>query len=453
MESIIGEGDKKPTGWLSGLFKPVSMYQLVAFRFAFGVAMAFWAIFMILSGSIHTLFIEPEFYFSYPGFDWLKPMSAIGMYACFIALLASALMIAAGWYYRLSSFVFTLLFAYITLIDRSNYISYYYFVLLLSFMLSISPANRLFSIDHLRKPSLRVDYVPRWSILAIQIQVALVFVFAGMAKLNADWLFHGKPVNIWLTELGNKQGIVLPDYLLEGAFPIAVSWFLILFDFIIPHFLLDKKTSLGAFLMVLLIQLFALLIFPAGFFPLLTVASCVIFIPEERIHSLISRISYFLYDIFGFHGDVFTPGGAIMLQYRKKRLFPALLMIFFGLQVFLPVSLFLNWGSDRWADSAFRFSWDIRMHEKSGSVSFWLHDPQTGEDQAINLDKYLSKHQQIRMSEDPAMIRQFVNFMLVQYKDSSSATPTLNAKAVISLNGGAPQPLLNDSWEFKKVNK
>jgi hypothetical protein len=453
MESILGEEEKKSFSWLSGLFKPVSMYQLVAFRFAFGVAMSFWTIFMILSGSVHTLFIEPEFYFSYPGFEWLQPLPPVGMYLCFIALLASSLMIAAGWYYRISSLTFTLLFAYITLIDRANYISYYYFVLLLAFMLSISPANRLFSIDQLRKPTLRVDYVPKWSILAIQIQVALVFVFAGMAKLNFDWLFNGKPVNIWLSELATNQGLILPGFLLDGAFPIALSWFLILFDFIIPHFLLDKKTSWGAFLFVLVIQIFALLIFPAGFFPLLTVASCIIFIPEERIHSIISRVSYFLYDIFGFHGDVFTPGGAIMLQYRKKRLFPALLMIFFGLQVFLPVTLFLNWGSDRWADSAFRFSWDIRMHEKTGKVAFWLSNPITGEEKKVNLDEYLSKHQQSRMSEDPAMIRQFGNFMMLQYKDSSNTSPTLHAEAVISLNGGIPQPLLNDSWEFKKANK
>jgi len=453
MESQLGEGDKSSFSWLSGLFKPVSLYQLVAFRFAFGLVMSLWAIYMMLSGSVDTLFVQPDFFFSYPKLNWLQPLPTAGMYLCFVLLLITAIMIGAGWYYRFGSLLFTFLFAYITLLDKANYISYYYFVLLLAFMLSISPANRLFSIDHLRKPSLRVDYIPRWSILALQIQVALVFIFAGMAKLNTDWLFEGRPVNIWLSELSVKQGLNFPDFILEGYFPIALSWFLILFDFIIPHFLLDRKTGFGAFIVVMLIQLFALVIFPAGFFPLLTIASCVLFIPDEKIHSLISRVSYFLYDVFGFAGEVFNQGGSIMLQYRKKRLFPALLLLFFGLQILLPVALFLNWGSNRWADSAFRFSWDIRMHEKAAIINFWLTDPSTGIEKPIDLDEYLSEHQQRRMAEDPAMIQQFVNHLMTKLQDSSVSSPTINAKAVISLNGREAQPLLIDSWKYKQVSK
>jgi len=453
MESQLVEGDKGSFSWLSGLFKPVSLYQLVAIRFSFGLVMSIWSLYMILSGSVNTLFLEPDFFFSYPGLSWLEPLPPVGMYLCFVLLFISAIMMGAGWHYRISSFLFILLFAYIALIDRSNYISYYYFVLLLAFMLSISPANRLFSMDQLHNPSLRVDYVPRWSILAIQIQVALVFVFAGMAKLNADWLLEGRPVNIWISNLSMNHGLNFPDFILDGYFPIVLSWFLIVFDFMIPHFLLDKKTGYGAFLLVTLIQLFAIIIFPSGFFPLLTIASCVIFIPDEKIHSIISRVSYFLFDIFGFTSEVFNPGGSIMLQYRKKRLFPSLLLLFFGLQILLPVSLFLNWGSNRWADSAFRFSWDIRMHEKAGNINFWLTDPFSGIEKPIDLDEYLSKHQQRRMAEDPELIHQFVGHLMTKFHDSSLSSPTLNAKAVISLNGREVEPLLIDSWKYKQVNK
>ena len=433
----------------SSVFRPVTLYPLIAFRFTFGLAMAFWCLYMLLSGSVTTYFIEPNFVFSYTGFEWLKPLPDWGIYLSFVLLFFSALMISAGMFFRVSSLIFTLLFAYLVLLDRANYLSYYYFILLLSFMLMISPAHRIFSIDLVRKPELRVDFVPRWIILAIQVQVALVFVFAGMAKLNPDWLFEGRPINIWLTQIDLKYQLGLPGFLKEGALPLVLSWFLILFDFIIPHFLLDKKTGYGAYLMVVCIQLIAFLLFPTGFFPVLISAACIIFIPEERIHRVISGVSYFLYDVFSFKGEVFNPGGSILLQYRKKRLFPFLLLMFFGAQVLLPVGLFLNWGSKRWEDAAFRFSWDIRMQEKTGNIQLWVVDSITQTRRTINLNDYLMDYQQERMAEDPHMIRQFVHHLMLEKQlDSSNRDETIIASSVVSLNGKAPQTVFEESWEL-----
>ena len=93
------------------------------------------------------------------------------------------------------------------------------------------------------------------------------------------------------------------------------------------------------------------------------------------------------------------------------------------------------------------------MHEKTAAVSFWLSNPATGIEEPINLDDYLSKHQQRRMAEDPSMIRQFVAHLMSLNDDTSTTPPTINARASISLNGKEHQPLLIDSWQFKKVKK
>lgn len=428
---------------LSRVFNPVSLYPVVALRLGFGAAMGMWALYMTLSGSAFDLFIAPEFYFSYPGFEWLAPPSDFLIYSAFILIFLCSLLIFAGWYFRIASWIFTLAFAYITLLDKASYLSYYYYVLLLGFMLSISPAHRLFSIDLIRKPAIRVDHVPAWLVLAFKIQVALVFIFAGMAKLNADWLFHGMPVNIWIQELSNA-GFSFLQGLEKGITPVLIAWILIMFDFIIPHFLLDQRTSRGAFIIVVLMQLMAIFVFQAGFFPVLTAFSCLIFLPESSIHSFLSRVAYFLYDLFDFKGEVFNPGGSILLQYRKKRLFPMLLAAFFSLQILLPVTLFLNWGSSRWADSAFRFSWDIRVHEKTGNVEFLLQDDASGSSRIIAMKDYLTEHQIRVMAEDPDMIRQFAEHLLASSPENDQIR--IQANASVSLNGRPPERILQDSW-------
>jgi hypothetical protein len=437
-------GLNRARNWYSLLFQPVALDPLIAFRVAFGLALALWSVYMLFSGNVYNLFIAPDYFFTYNGFSWIKPLAAAGMYSVFVVLFISSVMIGAGWYFRISTIVFTLLFGYVSLIDQSIYLSYYYYVLLLVIMLCLSPANRLFSIDLIRKPTSRVDFIPRWGILAFQIQVALVFIFAGMAKLNADWLFQGRPMNIWLENLSLAVGLDFPRWMISGWLPVALSWFLILFDFIIPHFLLDKSTSLGAFRMVVLMQIAALIFFPAGFFPVLILFFCTVFLPAERIHRLISGISYLLYDLFQFRGEVFQPGASFMLQYRKKRVFPLVLLLFFAAQIALPISLFLSWGSGRWADTAFLFSWDIRLHEKDAQVQIWSHNPDTDLEQEIDLNKYLAPHQQRRMAESPKMIHQFIHHLRHDGLDSTaSPLKRVRAYATISLNGHDPQMLVN----------
>ena len=273
----IEQTQKKPLKeTFESLFVPVSINPLIIFRVAFGTALFIWAIGMLFSGEVFHQYIEPKFFFHYRYFQWIQPLPAVLMYLIFIILSAFAVMIALGLYFRISVFAFTLLLCYIVLIDKSSYLSYYYFMLLLLTMLLFSPAHRMFSLDILRDASLRVDYVPRWCILAFQAQIIAVFYFAGMAKLNSEWLFTGSPVNIWMDELLQYWDIQIG----VGAFSILsiiISWILILYDFLMPQFLLDKGTSTKAYGIVVIVQLFGFILFPVGYFPFLIIFSSVIF--------------------------------------------------------------------------------------------------------------------------------------------------------------------------------
>ena len=141
-------------------------------------------------GWIYDLYVKPQFFFAYPGFEWLKPLGASGMYFVFAALALSFLMVMLGLFYRVSSVAAFLLFTYVELLDRSNYLNHYYFISIVSFLLCFLPAHRFFSLDVKRKPSLKITHIPFWMTAAIKLQLGMVYFFAGVAKINYDWLFN-----------------------------------------------------------------------------------------------------------------------------------------------------------------------------------------------------------------------------------------------------------------------
>jgi hypothetical protein len=431
------------------LFQPAAIYPLVALRIAFGLSMAIWSLSMLFSGMVKKLFIDPHFFFSYRGLEWIKPLSSFGMHTIFVIIFLSAVLITIGWFYRWSAILFIGSFAYVVLIDRTNYLTYFYFVLLISIMLMLSPAHRLFSIDLIRKPALRVDYVPRWFILAFQIQIAMVFFFAGMAKLNSDWLFSGRPMAIWLYDIGSKYGLANTWVANSRILAVLFSWILIAFDFLIPHFLLDQRSSIKAFQIVVFVQLIGALLLPTGFFPVLLTLSCIVFLPVDVLHAAISRMSYFLYDIFQFKGDVFKVGSSYLLQFREKKLFPLFIFCFLAVQILLPVALFLKWGSAEWSDKAFAFSWKIGLHEKRGEIKFWACDSITGDEYLLNLNNYLTPYQQERMIDNRELILQFARHLQHLPSITSTSNPmNLRAQASISFNGRKPVCIVDKNQDL-----
>ena len=56
------------------LFKPVNSAPLIIFRIIFGALMLFGALRFIWKGWVSELYIDPQFHFTYLGFEWVKPL-------------------------------------------------------------------------------------------------------------------------------------------------------------------------------------------------------------------------------------------------------------------------------------------------------------------------------------------------------------------------------------------
>ena len=54
----------------------------------------------ILKGWVEDLYITPTYYFTYYGFDWVKPLDGSYMYLLFAVLFISSVLIMIGFLYR-----------------------------------------------------------------------------------------------------------------------------------------------------------------------------------------------------------------------------------------------------------------------------------------------------------------------------------------------------------------
>ena len=107
--------------------------------------------------------------------------------------------IALGFFYRASTLIFAT-WRYLFLLDRAYFQNHWYLICLLSFMMFLIPANRVWSLDTSKEQ--KDSSVPRWSLLILKIQLSLVYFYGAVAKLNSDW-FRRVPVDGWLASRVN----------------------------------------------------------------------------------------------------------------------------------------------------------------------------------------------------------------------------------------------------------
>ena len=126
----------------------------------------------ILNGWVYELYIQPSYFFTYLGFDWVKPFDLYGISLLFGLLLLSTIFIALGFFYRISTIVFFICFTYIELIDKTNYLNHYYFISLVAFLLMFLPANKGCSLDAYLGFTSKQEKVQAWSINILKFQNA-----------------------------------------------------------------------------------------------------------------------------------------------------------------------------------------------------------------------------------------------------------------------------------------
>ena len=171
------------------------------------------------------------------------------------------------------------------LLDKTNYLNHYYFICLIAFLLLFVPAGSAFSIDAFIKKN-RLKTVPAWCINIFKLQMGMLYFFAGIAKLNYDWLFKAMPLRLWLAP--HTDLWLIGPIMNEKVTAYVFSWAGMLFDLLIVFVLLSKKWRPFGYLSVVIFHLMTSLFFQIGMFPYVMIGITIIFFSPE-VHQRIIR--------------------------------------------------------------------------------------------------------------------------------------------------------------------
>jgi hypothetical protein len=419
---------------------------LAFFRLAFGLMMLGSIIRFAAYGWIDKLYIKPVFHFAYYGFSWVKPLGEYTYLLFFICGL-SAFFVAIGFKYRIAIIVFFLSFGYIELMDKTTYLNHYYFISVIGFILIFLPANATFSVDAWRNPKISFQKVPSWTVDILKLMLAIVYFYAGLAKLNSDWLIEAMPLKIWLPS--NMDLPLIGAYLNKSWIQYSFSWTGALYDLAIPFLLLFRRTRVFAFVMVVVFHLLTKILFPIGVFPYVMIISTMVFFESGFHQKILRAIAGFL----GINTAVFENGRAkiypINTGYRLK---VAVLGAFMVFQLLFPFRYLLYPGELFWTEEGYRFSWRVMLMEKAGYTQFTVTDSVTRKTIHINNNDFLTPFQEKQMSFQPDFMVEYARFLHDYYKSMGYNDPIVKAESYVALNGRLSQKYIDPNINLAKEN-
>jgi hypothetical protein len=412
---------------------------LAVFRICFGIMMLYGLLRFWYKGWIETTYIDSKFHFKYYGFSWVKSLGDYN-YVLFVICIISTILITIGYKYRAAMIVFFLSFTYIELIEKTIYLNHYYFVSILSFLMVFLPANATFSLDNVHSKS-NYTNIPKWTIDSLKLLLCIVYFYAGLAKLNSDWLFSALPLKIWLP---SKYDIpVIGETVLQYNWVhYAMSWGGMLYDLSIPFLLFFRKTRLIGFLLVVFFHLFTAVLFPIGMFPYIMIVSALVFFDPSTHHKIIAKIKQLIPQIQS--KKHLNPMLTIdLFPYKKKKLTLILITVFFTVQLLLPFRYLLYPSELFWSEEGYRFSWRVMLVEKIGNTSFKIQNKKTGSFFYVNNSEFLSPLQEKQMSFQADMILEYAHYLEKYFQQQGHKDIAIFAESYVSLNGRPSQMFID----------
>ena len=390
----------------------------------------FWS-----KGWIYDLYIAPKFFFKYSFFEWVGVPGDPAIYFLFGLCGLFALGLAMGLFYRYSAIGFFLTFTYIELLDKTNYLNHYYFVSIAAFLLIFIPANRRFSLDVKLGLVDSASTVPFLYRGLIMLQLGIVYFFAGLAKVNSDWLIHAQPMNIWLKAYGHFP--VVGKLFDSSWLPYIFSWSGAIYDLTIPFLLIAARTRPFAYLAVIGFHLATALLFPIGMFPFIMIGATLIFFPPKFHDRLLSYL-----------GE--RKVSQNVLAPKRNKIIIVAMALFMVFQISFPFRHILYPGELFWHEQGYRFSWRVMLMEKTGVAFFNVKNESIPRAISVNNRDFLTANQEKMMATQPDMLIQYAQYLKEQYELKGIHNPSVTASVYVTLNGRQSRRFIDENVDLAK---
>lgn len=383
-----------------------------AFRVAFGLLLAVMPVRFAAYGWIDTLYLEPDFHFA-----WIEAAvvpSAPVLYGMHVVLMLAGCAVALGGpLYRPALLLYLAVFGYIELLDKTLYLNHYVLVTLLIATLAAVPFRP------------RDAYVRRWVPWVLRLEFGMVWFWAGVCKLNADWLLRAEPLHTWLR--ARMETPWIGGLLGRWEVALAMSWGGMLFDLSIFFLLIGRRTRWVGFALLVGFHFATGVLFPIGVFPWVMLAGALLFAPIELW------------------------GAARPSRPGRMRMGAALAVGgFVCLLALLPARHLLQPGWVNWNERGFRFSWRVLLIEKTGQVDYQVREPATGRQWTVYPSRELTELQYAQMRTQPDLILDYAHHVHARNRREGREVQVF-ARGRVSLNGHPAQALVASGVDLAAV--
>jgi hypothetical protein len=305
------------------------------------------------------------------------------------------------------------------------------------------PAHRYFSVDAYKNETLLADQIPQWTIDSLKLIVFILYFYAGLAKLNSDWLIHALPLKIWLPA---RNEMPLVGFLFNYPWIAYVfSWFGCAYDLLIVFLLWNKITRPFAYLAVVVFHVITAILFPIGMFPYIMIVTALIFFSSHFHQSVIKKLNQILH----LPGNFINPTRAFDFKSTTKKLTLIVFTCIFLIQLIMPFRYLIYPGELFWTEQGYRFSWRVMLMEKAGYAQFTVKDD-SGKRIIVNNTEFLTPLQEKMMSVQPDMILQFAHILRDYYAELGFVSPQVFVDSYVALNGRRGRVLIDPRTDLAK---
>ena len=411
--------------------------SVAVFRIGFGLLAVYSSLRFLAKGWVGSLYLEPEHHLTYPGFGWVQPWPSQWMHLHVAVLALLGACIALGYRHRLAAALFVIGFAYTELIDAALYLNHYWYVTLAGLLMVLLPVHCRWSLDALQGRVKPARFVPAGVVWALRAQLGLVYLFAGLAKLNGDWLLRAQPLRLWLADRTHLP--VIGPLLDEPLLAYAASWSGALFDLTIVGWLLWRRSRPWSYAAVIGFHLVTGALFQIGVFPWVMIVGTLIFFPPDWPKRLRPASS------------VTAPSPStpeIADRAKMARPVVAALVLLAAVELVLPLRHFAYAGNVRWTEEGYYWSWRVMVTEKAGYAEYRITDPLTGDTWQAHPRLVLTDWQAEQAAVRPDLIHATAHLLAQHYRDRGKEDVEVRVDVWVSMNGRPPRRLVDPAVDL-----
>ncbi|MDE0203718.1 MAG: HTTM domain-containing protein [Rhodospirillaceae bacterium] len=441
--------------------RPVCGQSLAVFRIAFGLLMLNDVVHLLRYDWLTGFYIDRAILFPYYGLEvpalpapWLHLLWSLCGLCC--------VMVTLGAFYRIAIWGFNAIFIYFFLLDQLLYLNHFYMIALFGLLLGCTDAHRCWSLDRRLGRIGSTTKVPLWNLLILQFQVEVILVFAGLVKIEVDWL-RGEPLRTWMLERPwSPLSTLFEVHWITLAAPVLI----ILLHTVGAPLLLWSKTRLWVFLLYCAFHATNAHLFNIGVFPWMTIAATTIMFSPAWPTILAGRIGAALTwlrlprpPVPAWIGQAarFVGGGPTARGGERAAFRPlhpaalAALVLYALVQIWLPVRDTLFEGYVGWTEEGQKFSWRMMLYVHGADGRLIAVTP---EDEAwvIDMQAHLDPLQTWMVFAKPEMLLHFVHLMKAHYAETGVGDVRIYADVVKNVNGQPYRRLIDPDVDLAAVD-